>query len=206
MKRMNKPKLKHEHIKVYIVTGTPGVGKSSVSKQLVSKINAELVSIGDLVSKEGLYVSKDLKRDTLIADMEKISNGIKDIISHSTRTLVVEGHYAVDVVPKEIIDIVFVLRRNPEELTEILENREYGEIKVRENVAAEILDVCLYDAIKKFGVKKVCEIDVSGRTTDEVTKEILQIIQDKKKCKIRIVDWLGKLYSDGKLDEYLKEF
>jgi adenylate kinase len=110
------------------------------------------------------------------------------------------------VVPKETVDMIFVLRRNPEELSEILKSREYGEGKVRENVAAEILDVCLYDAVKKFGVNKVCEIDVSGRTTNEVTKEILQILQGKKKCKIRIVDWLGKLYSEGKLDEYLKEF
>ena len=192
--------------KVLIITGTPGVGKSSVSKKLASKINAELVSIGDLVSKEKLYIKADRKRNTLVADMEKTSNRIRDIISHSFGTLIIEGHYAVDVVPSETVSFVFVLRRNPRELKETLKNRGYRESKVYENLAAEILDVCLYDSVKKYGVNKVCEIDVSGRTTDKVTKEILQVLQGKKKCKIRIVDWLGKLYAEEKLDEYLKDF
>ena len=204
---MNKP---HSHLvrehKVLIITGTPGVGKSSVSKKLTSKVNAELVSIGDLVSKEKLYIKADRKRNTLIADMEKTSNRIKDIISHTSGTLIIEGHYAVDVVPPETVSLVFVLRRNPEELKETLKNRGYKDGKVYENLAAEILDVCLYDAVKKYSIEKVCEIDVSERTTDEVTKEILQVLQGKKKCRINIVDWLGKLYAEEKLDEYLKDF
>jgi adenylate kinase len=194
------------HNRVLIITGTPGVGKSSISKQLSSRLHAELVSIGDLVKEEGLYIRADHKRDTLVADVKKVSNRINNIILNSSGTLVIEGHYAVDVVPKETVNLVFVLRRDPEELSEILKSREYGEGKVRENVAAEILDVCLYDAVDKVGVNKVCEVDVTGRTTDEVTKEILQILRDEKRCKIKIVDWLGKLYSEGKLDEYLKEF
>jgi len=138
--------------------------------------------------------------------MEKTSNRVRDIISHTSGKLVIEGHYAVDVVPKETVNLIFVLRRDPEELREILKSRGYRNSKVRENIAAEILDVCLYDAIDRYGVDRVCEIDVTGRTTDDVTEEILQVLQGKKKCKIKVVDWLGKLYFEGKLDEYLKDF
>jgi adenylate kinase len=98
------------------------------------------------------------------------------------------------------------LRRDPEELRDILGKRGYGDEKIRENVAAEILDVCLYDAIDRCGVEKVCEVNVTGRTVDEVVDEIQQVLQGKKKRRIGIVDWLGKLDFEGKLDEYMKDF
>ncbi|MEM2915690.1 MAG: adenylate kinase family protein [Candidatus Bathyarchaeia archaeon] len=195
-----------KHNEVLIITGTPGVGKSSVSKKLSSVLNAKLVSIGDLVKDEGLYIREDHRRNTLVADMEKVSDKVKSIISCSTGTLIIEGHYAVDVVPLETIRLVFVLRRDPEELKETLKSRGYGEGKIRENVAAEILDVCLYEAVDRCGVDKVCEINVTGRTPEEVVEDILMILKEKNKCKLGIVDWLGKIDSEGKLEEYLRSF
>jgi len=192
--------------KVIIVSGTPGVGKSTVSKQLSSKLSCRLVSIGDLVKDEGLYTQVDRKRDTLVADMNQISKRINGIISNSSEMLIVEGHYAVDVVPLEAVSLVFVLRRDPEELRDVLRKRGYGEEKIRENVAAEILDVCLYDAVDRCGVDKVCEVNVTGRTAEEVVNEVQQVLQGKKKRKIGTVDWLGKLNFEGKIDEYLKDF
>jgi len=192
--------------KVIIVSGTPGVGKSTVSKQLSSNLSCGLVSIGDLVKDEGLYTQVDRKRDTLVADMNQISKRINGIISNSSEMSIVEGHYAVDIVPLEAVSLVFVLRRDPKELLDILRKRGYGEEKVRENVAAEILDVCLYDAVDRCGVEKVCEVNVTGRTAEEVVNEVQQVLQGKKKRKIGTVDWLGKLNFEGKLDEYLKDF
>jgi len=98
------------------------------------------------------------------------------------------------------------LRRDPEELRDILGKRGYGDEKIHENVAAEILDVCLYDAVDRCGVEKVCEVNVTGRTVDEVVDEIQQVLQGKKKRRVGIVDWLGKLDFEGKIDEYLKDF
>jgi adenylate kinase len=192
--------------KVIIISGTPGVGKSTVSKQLSSKLSCGLVSIGDLVKDEGLYTQVDRKRDTLVADMNRISKRMNNVVSGSSGTLIVEGHYAVDVVPVETVRLVFVLRRDPEELRDILGKRGYGDEKIRENVAAEILDVCLYDAVDRCGVEKVCEVNVTGQTVDEVVDEIQQVLQGKKKRRIGTVDWLGKLDSEGKIDEYLKDF
>ena len=191
---------------VIIVSGTPGVGKSTVSKQLSSKLSCRLVSIGDLVKDEGLYTQVDRKRDTLVADMNKVSKRINGIISDSSEMLIVEGHYAVDVVPLEAVSLVFVLRRDPEELRDILRKRGYRDEKIRENVAAEILDVCLYDAVDKCGVDKVCEVNVTGRTAEEVVNEVQQVLHGKKKRRIGTVDWLGKLNFEGKIDEYLKDF
>jgi adenylate kinase len=210
-KKMKKSKVKPSSSnlgknKVIIISGTPGVGKSTVSKQVSSKLSCRLVSIGDLVKDEGLYTQVDRKRDTLVADMNQVSKRITGIISDSSEILIVEGHYAVDVVPLEAVILVFVLRRDPEELRGILRKRGYGDEKIRENVAAEILDVCLYDAVDRCGVDKVCEVNVTGRTAEEVVNDVQQVLQGKKERKIGTVDWLGKLNSEGKIDEYLKDF
>ncbi|MEM2341173.1 MAG: adenylate kinase family protein [Candidatus Bathyarchaeia archaeon] len=192
--------------RVIIITGTPGVGKSSVSEMLAFRINAHILSISDLVKREKLYSGIDKKRDTLIADTNKILKRVKEIILNTAGNIIVEGHFAVDVIPREDIDIVFVLRRDPRELKKVLAERSYKEKKIIENIAAEILDVCLYDAINRCGVEKVCEIDVTSRSLDDVVQEILDVLNGVRERRVGIVDWLGKLESEGELDEYLKVF
>jgi len=188
------------------VSGTPGTGKSTISKLLASRIEAGLIPLGDLVEKEKLHIGVDRKRNTLVADMGRVEETVQNMIAGSDGDFVIEGHYAVDVVSPEGVHLVFVLRRDPEELEQVLRERQYGEEKVRENLAAEILDVCLYDAVTRCGVNRVCEVDVTGRKVEDVVEEIVQILEGKSKCRVGLVDWLGRLESEGRLDEYLEGF
>ena len=192
--------------RIYIVTGTPGVGKSSISKMLASILGARLISISELVKKEGLYTGWDEKRETLIADTDRLSERISEIINAERRTIIIEGHYAVHVVPPEKVDLIFVLRRDPRKLKKTLEDRGYSRRKVMENLAAEILDVCLFDAVDICGVEKVCEIDTTSRSPEEIVDEIILVIKGERKPEVGIVDWLGMLESEGILDDYLREF
>lgn len=192
--------------RIYIVTGTPGVGKSSISKMLASILGARLISISELVKKEGLYTGWDEKRETLIADTDRLSERISEIINAERRTIIIEGHYAVHVVPPEKVDLIFVLRRDPRKLKKTLEDRGYSRRKVMENLAAEILDVCLFDAVDICGVEKVCEIDTTSRSPEEIVDEIISVIKGERKPEVGIVDWLGMLESEGILDDYLREF
>lgn len=192
--------------RVIVITGTPGIGKTYISRVLSSKINSTLISLGELIREEKLYIGVDEERDTLIADLDRVSKRIEEIILSSDGDIIIEGHLAPHVVPPEHVAIAFVLRRNPEELKHILESRNYSERKIAENLAAEILDVCLYDTVNRFGINRVCEIDVTSRDTEDVIQEMLDVLNGLKECKIGIVDWLGKLEEEGKLEEYLKEF
>jgi adenylate kinase len=188
------------------VTGTPGVGKSSISKMLALKLKVKYISLGEIVKKEGLYTELDIKRDSLIVDMEKIVRRVDEQISDSKKDIIIEGHYSVDVVSPKKINVVFVLRRNPCELKGILKKRNYKEEKIIENLIAEILDVCLYEAIERCGIDKVCEFDVTGKDFSDVLKEILLVLNEKKGCRVGLVDWLGELESQGILSDYIKEF
>jgi len=189
---------------VIAITGTPGTGKSSIARLLAKKIGARLVDIGFLIQNERLTAGFDERRDTLIADMKRIRKRITEIVKESEEKIIVEGHFVPHILPKNWIKTIFVLRRDPEELKEILERRQYKEEKVRENVAAEVLDVCLFDAIKICGQDKVCEIDITGKYARDIVEVIVAVLYNKEKCGKERIDWLEKLEYDGKIDDYLK--
>lgn len=192
--------------KVILVTGTPGVGKTTVSHKLASKLDALYIGITELVKKKKLITSVDEDRRTLIADTEKVSKQLQETLAKTEGSIIIEGHYAVDVVPKKDVNTVFVLRRDPRELKGALKKRGYEEKKLWENLAAEILDVCLWDALSACGADKVCEIDVSGKTVEAVVKEMMLVLEKRKDCRFGIVDWLGKLENEGQLGDFLRNF
>jgi adenylate kinase len=192
--------------RVILVTGTPGVGKTSISRLLASKLSAVYINLADFVERERLISGVDKVRDTLIADTDKVSKRLQEIIESSEHDVIVDGHYAVDVVPTKDVHIVFVLRRDPSELKSIMEDRGFKGRKLWENLAAEILDVCLWDAISACGSDKICEIDVSGKKVEETVEDMILVLEGKEKCKVGIVDWLGKLEEEGQLHDFLKPF
>ena len=191
---------------VLLVVGTPGVGKSSVSDLLASHLSGFHVDLSDLVKNEGLSCGIDRKRGTLIADIKKISKHVGEIIGKSEGYVIVDGHFSMDVVADEDVFLVFILRRDPDELREILRKRGFSEAKVAENVAAEILDVCLFDAVEAYGEEKVCEVDVSSRSVENVVEEIVCVVEGRKGCRVGVVDWLTKLELENRLDEFLASF
>jgi adenylate kinase len=192
--------------KAILVTGTPGVGKTTVSHRLASKLDAHYIGITALVKKQQLITDIDENRQTLVADTEKVSKQLQQILVKAEGRVIIEGHYVVDVVPKKDVNTVFVLRRDPRELKSALEKRGYDEKKLWENLAAEILDVCLWDALSACGADKVCEVDVSGKTVEAVVEEMMLVLEKRKECRYRIVDWLGKLEDEGQLEEFLRKF
>jgi adenylate kinase len=192
--------------RIIIVTGAPGVGKTSVCTVLASKLNATHIDVSELVLKENLVTGKDEVRGTSIADMERVAERVKEIVAHSECDVVLDGHYAVKVVPKDSVQRVFVLRRDPEELKPLMEARGWGGLKLWENLACEVLDVCLSDAVEAVGAEKVCEVDVTGRSVEDVAVEIIEILENKRKCYVGVVDWLTYLEMQGRLDEFLKNF
>ena len=191
--------------RVILITGTPGVGKTSVARMLASRINAVYVNLTKLATEENLILEFDVDRQTRIIDEAKVKHRLVEIIENAPRDVLIDGHYAVFVAPKNMVTHVFVLRRNPIELKKILEDRGFSGQKLWENLAAEILDVCLADALNFADESaKVCEVDVTGKNASEVVEEILVVLENERECFYGVVDWLGLLEQKGVLDEYLR--
>jgi adenylate kinase len=191
--------------RVILITGTPCVGKTSVARSLAARLSALYVNLTDLAERDSLISGKDEKRNTIIVDEPRMKRRIRDIVQKTDKKeMVIDGHYAVNVVPRELVTRVFVLRRDPVELRRFMEHCGFSGRKLFENLASEVLDVCLVDALSVVDKRRVCELDVTGKSVDETVEEVLSLLDDPSKCCVGVVDWLGKLEKDGLLDEYVK--
>ena len=191
--------------RVILVTGTPCVGKTSASRLLTAKLDGLYINLTELALQGNLVLGKDEKRNSVIVDEVRMRKKIREIIDKTDKNeVVIDGHYAVNVVPPKLVTFVFVLRRDPVELREFMEQCGFSEPKLMENLASEILDVCLVDALNVRGEGRTCELNVTNKNPDEIVTEILEVMADPSKCCVGVVDWLGKLENEGLLDEFLK--
>jgi adenylate kinase len=190
---------------VILVTGTPKTGKTTTSKLLIDQLKAEYINLTELALKEKLTLRRDTKRNTTIINPTKMRKRLTEIIEDTHKqTVIIDGHYAATVTPKTLVTYTIVLRKDPQRLRPVMQKAGYDEAKTDENIAAEILDTSLFEALNNQNKTTICEIDTTNKTPREVTNEILAIIHHKQKCHIGTVDWLTKLENEGKLDEYLK--
>jgi adenylate kinase len=190
--------------RVILVTGTPCVGKTTTAKALAAKLCAHYINLTDFAKNHKLTTGEDEARHTTIIDEDSMSCKLAEAINQVENDIVVDGHYAAAVTPTELVSKVFVLRRCPKELKTFMQKCGFTEPKIYENLAAEILDSCFVEALqyhKEPG--KVCELDVTGKTVEDVVSEILDLLKTGL-CHRGIVDWLGMLEEEGVLDEYLK--
>jgi len=181
---------------IVALTGTPGTGKTSVSK-ILKKKGYDIVDFNKIASDENFLISKDKKRDSNIVDIKKFDDYIKKRYTGED-TVIIEGHLSHLL---KNIDKVIVLRCHPKKLRNNLINKAWKEGKIRENLEAEILDIILCEAVDVHSKKNVFEIDITDKAINEVSSSILEIIDNNfknmKKYNIGQIDWS---------EEILKEF
>ncbi len=190
--------------RVILITGTPCVGKTTIAKILTDRLNAEYINLTNYAKTRKLTLNDDKERQTTIINEKAMRKELEKTIQDSTsQTIIIDGHYAPAVTPGEFVSNVFVLRRNPKELKIFLQKRGYTGTKLWENLSAEILDSCLIEAVQTQQ-GKVCEIDATSKSVDEVAAEILDVLGTPEKCCLGFVDWLGMLEKEGLTDNYLR--
>lgn len=186
---------------VLVLTGVPGVGKSSVARILSKRLKGTHIDLTELALKENLTIGFDEERGVQIVDLERIRERLKELYDYSEEPMIVEGHFAHDVVPAEMASRVFVLRRAPWRLKSEFERRGYAKVKVRENVEAELLDLSLVEALEVYEEEIVCEVDTTDLAIEEVAEEIISIMEGRTPCRRGFIDWLGHPISKVILEE-----
>lgn len=153
-----------------IVTGTPGVGKTTTTQQLVElanspdsdiKIPLKHLSINKIAKEQNLYESYDEELQSHVVDEDKMLDHVETVIADGAG----EGGYVIDwhvcdVFPERWIDLVVVLRCEDtkvfyERLTsdkkaETGETRGYKGQKLQENIDAEIFGVIADEAREAY--------------------------------------------------------
>lgn len=149
------------------LTGTPGVGKTTVARVL-SERGYEVHALGSLVE-EGLNLGRDEERDSLLADLDALEERLRG------ERGVLEGHlsHLLDV------DVAVVLRCDPREL-----ERRGGN---RENLEAEALDVVLQEAVERCD--EVHEVDATDLSPEEAADRVEAALEGREEFPPGSVDW-----------------
>lgn len=190
--------------KAILVTGTPGVGKTEFSRLLAKRLGAVHLDVGEAALKEGFVKVFDRERETWVVDLEGLRRWVGSFLKRASGLVVVDGHYSPSLVPKSKVKKIFVLRCDPLVLRERLRLRGDPEKKILENVAAELLDACLLEALKEYGEspEKICELEATSKEVSRLVEEALESLNSRE-GKYGKVDWIGKLSEEGKLGELL---
>jgi adenylate kinase len=97
-----------------------------------------------------------------------------------------------------------VIRRSPYELKKVYRKRKYSATKAADNVASEIIGVCLYDSMRKFGRKKVAEFDSTATEPEKTAEKIIDTFRRRRELSVGKVDWLSLIVANSDMKEFFE--
>jgi adenylate kinase len=113
----------------------------------------------------------DDELDTAILNEDAYLDALDEIeADRGTRGGLVVDYHSSEMFPERLFDLVVVLRTRNDVLFDRLSAREYSERKIRENIDAEILRVCIDEALESYDESIVHELP--SNTVDEMDEAI----------------------------------
>nr|MEB3825516.1 AAA family ATPase [Desulfurococcales archaeon] len=127
---------------IILITGTPGTGKTSITSILSDKTKCKPVNLSKLVLDEELAVPDPSGRETLVLDKVEYLVKRLDRLLEKEKCLIIDTHYPSIIQPlASKLELVVVLRTQPQILYERLTRRKWSPRKVVENVEAEFIGI-----------------------------------------------------------------
>ncbi|WP_318784984.1 adenylate kinase family protein [Methanimicrococcus hacksteinii] len=179
------------------LTGTPGTGKTEVSKQLESE-GYRILHITEFIRRYNIPSERDDERDCDVVDMDALEEAVFEYQQQIRRefnqkvflenlkledlhkspeflpVLLVESHLA-----HYLCDLSVVLRTHPNTLKERLNERGYSDKKIMENILAESIDVVLCDCFDYC--RRIYEINTTEMDIEKTAgclKELIHALYD----------------------------
>lgn len=129
---------------VIAISGSPGVGKSTLAKHLTKKLGFDRLELHHHYKHISTHYDK--KKRGYVVDYKKFEKLVKEKIKKAKKGLIVDSHIS-HLLPKKLVDLCIVLTCSDlKKLQRRLQLRKYLPKKIRENLDAEIFQVCLMEA------------------------------------------------------------
>lgn len=140
---MNQEKSK----KLIVITGSPGVGKSTLAKFLTKKLGFDRLDLHHYYKR--ISTSYNRSKQSYDIDYVKFEKLVKEKLQLSKKGLIIDSHIS-HLLPRKLVNLCIVLTNsNLKTLEQRLQKRKYSKKKIRENLDAEIFQVCLMEAKEK---------------------------------------------------------
>ena len=143
--------------KLIAISGTPGTGKSTLAKYLAKKMKYFRLDLSAYYPE--LSKGYNFKKHCYEINLEKLKSLVKK--TKKNRDLIIDSHISHLLPRKEVNLCIIVTCSDLKKLQKRLQKRGYSPQKIRENLDAEIFQVCLMEA--KEMKHKVIVVDSSPR-------------------------------------------
>ncbi|KAH8908779.1 P-loop containing nucleoside triphosphate hydrolase protein [Coniochaeta sp. PMI_546] len=153
-----------------IITGTPGVGKTTHCEALAEKTGLKHISVNQIVKDKECHEGWDEEYRSWIVDEDKLLDALEEEVKEGG--CIIDWH-ACDLFPKSWIDLVVVLRVDSTTLYDRLTARKYPEVKLQENIDAEIMEVLLQEAKDSYDENIV--VVLTSNSSEEMDENLDRI-------------------------------
>jgi len=157
-------------MKVIIITGSVGTGKTTLAKKLAKNLNYRYIDVNKLIEKEEISSGYDRKRRCKIIDIRRLNNLLINLINNSKKNLIIDSHLS-HYLPKKYVDLCVVTKCDLKVLEKRLRKRGYTKDKIRENLDCEIFDICLNEA-KELRHRVIVIDTTKGINISEISKVV----------------------------------
>lgn len=164
-----------------LVTGTPAVGKTSLSQYMKRLLGCKHIELSDLIVRKKLYTNKCDIYDTLEYNIDSVREYLNKKIKE-------KSNYIIDTHDPESVesikfDVIIVLMADPGILYERYLSRSYNDIKIQDNMQVEIMEVIYNDVIENLceneeDAEKIIKIETVHnkkiKPLEDIYKEIIE--------------------------------
>lgn len=166
-----------------LITGTPGVGKTSLALLLTDRLNElttnkqfTYINIGKLITDKKLYTEWNEEFDVPEFDEDLVDKELDPLIAEGGCILDFHSSYFI---LEDWVKLIVLLRCDNTILYDRLNARGYSEKKIKENIECEIMEVTAEEVKDNFAEEKI--IELRNEQIEDMERNIEIIIENIKK-------------------------
>ncbi|CAH1101080.1 unnamed protein product [Psylliodes chrysocephalus] len=163
------PNIKREAPNI-LVTGTPGVGKSTLCTKLAELTGLQWLEISKIAKDYNCLEEYDEQYQCPVLDEDKLLDGLEEVMCKGGNIV---DYHSNEFFPERWFDVVFVLRADNTTLYDRLTTRGYTGKKLEDNIQCEIFQTILEEA--KSSYKENIVHELYSRTPEELQDNINRI-------------------------------